>query len=394
MSENTIIKANGQGLQLATLADYIEFANIVSKSGLAPASLNTPEKVLVCLQMGAEVGLSAMQSLQSIAIINGVATIYGDAGLALVRKSGLLQWIKEEIEGSFNTNLDKVDNSVRAVCTVKRKGDPEPVERSFSVIEAKLAGLWGKRGPWCTHPQRMLKYKARAFCLRDVFPDVLKGLHVTEEMPEARIAVESTSVTVSSQALLEGPADVRAEGQSVQPVPEQAEKRGEEGPRLPGTRNGAGSADVDRRLDHQEQGRLQDIPERESEAKEPDPECPAGDGRDATADSGRHPVLMWRCTECGRTFDPATARRRTKGKETWLCCPNCESPDTEPLPSTPARSDTPTDAKEEAKEGGRDAAPVGVFVCTRCDRQFPAMPSSGKCGVCMGIVRKVTPADA
>lgn len=103
---------------------------------------------------------------------------------------------------------------------------------------------------------------------------------------------------------------------------------------------------------------------------------------------------QWHCTACGHVFDPATAKTRKKGKETWRFCPQCESPDTEPLPSTPAGSEMPTDATDEAKEGGREAAPVGPFVCTRCDRSFPAMTSSGKCGVCMGTLREVTPADA
>jgi hypothetical protein len=52
---------------------------------------------------------------------------------------------------------------------------------SFSVSDAKRAGLWGKSGPWANYPERMLKYRARGFCLRDAFPDVLKGLITIEE---------------------------------------------------------------------------------------------------------------------------------------------------------------------------------------------------------------------
>jgi hypothetical protein len=288
MSENTIIKANGKGLQLVTLADYKEFALCVAKSGMAPRSLDTPEKIFVAVQMGAEVGLTPMQALQSIAVVNGTATIYGDTALGLVRNSGLLEWINEDIEGAFNTNLEKVDGSVRAVCAVKRAGDPDPVERSFSVAEAKLARLWGKAGPWSTHPQRMLKYKARAFALRDVFPDVLKGLHVQEEMHGERIAVESTEVTVSSQSLLEGTDDgVRAEGQPVQPVSQHAEAGGQTGPGLSGPGNGDGGAGVGRRVDQQEPGPVEDVSERPIEAKADPAERPAGDGQR----SGGHSLL-------------------------------------------------------------------------------------------------------
>lgn len=317
MSENSIIRANGQGLQLSTLAEYREFAQIVVKSGWAPRSLDTPEKVILCVQMGAEVGLSPTQALQSIAIVNGTATIYGDTALGLVRRSGLLEWIKEDIEGSFSTNLEKVEGAVRAVCTVKRAGDPEPVQRSFCVAEAKLAGLWGKAGPWRTHPQRMLKYKARAFALRDVFPDVLKGLHVNEEMHGERIAVSSSDVTVSSQTLLlEGDdSGLRTEEQRDQPVPERQEARGQAGPELHGPRDRDGRAGVGETVGQQKQGRQQDHPEDTAGAEATEPERTAGD----TGADGGNQVLSedlfdddaakkYVCDKCGTLYMVKPAR--------------------------------------------------------------------------------------
>jgi hypothetical protein len=55
--------------------------------------------------------------------------------------------------------------------------------------DAKRAGLAGKQGPWQQYPKRMLQMRARAFALRDVFPDVLRGVYVAEEaadMPPER----------------------------------------------------------------------------------------------------------------------------------------------------------------------------------------------------------------
>ncbi len=316
MSENSIIRANGQGLQLTTMADYREFALCVAKSGMAPRSLDTPEKVMVAVQMGAEIGLTPMQSLQSIAVVNGTATIYGDTALGLVRNSGLLEWIKEDIEGTLNTNLDKVENTVRAVCTVKRVGDPEPVTRTFCVAEAKMAGLWGKAGPWRTHWPRMLKYKARAFTLRDTFPDVLKGLHVNEEMIGERMSVASSDVTVSSQALLEGDSDgVRAEEQRDQPVPQRQEAGGQAGPELHGPGDRHGRAGVGEVVGQQEQGRQQDHPEGATGAEATEPERPAGD----TGADGRDQVLSedlfdddagkkFVCDKCGTLYMVKPAR--------------------------------------------------------------------------------------
>jgi hypothetical protein len=48
--------------------------------------------------------------------------------------------------------------------------------------DAKAAGLLGKQGPWSQYPKRMRQMRARGFALRDVFPDVLKGMPVAEEV--------------------------------------------------------------------------------------------------------------------------------------------------------------------------------------------------------------------
>jgi hypothetical protein len=46
------------------------------------------------------------------------------------------------------------------------------------------AGLWTKT-VWASYPKRMLKYRARAYALRDIFPDVLEGLYLKEEIEES-----------------------------------------------------------------------------------------------------------------------------------------------------------------------------------------------------------------
>ena len=71
-----------------------------------------------------------------------------------------------------------------SACTVKRRGEAEQ-SRTFSDDDAAKAGLKGKAGPWTQDPKRMRQMRARAFALRDVFPDVLRGLPVAEELMDA-----------------------------------------------------------------------------------------------------------------------------------------------------------------------------------------------------------------
>ena len=169
MSNVLALQKPSFSLTPSSLAEAMEFAGMMSKSSIVPKDYqNNPGNILVAIQWGMEIGLQPLQSMQSIAVINGRPSIWGDAMLALVRSSGLLEAINEDVTES------------KAVCTIKRRGEQEVV-REFSLQDAKQAGLTGKQGPWSQYPKRMLQMRARAFALRDVFPDVLRGVHVAEE---------------------------------------------------------------------------------------------------------------------------------------------------------------------------------------------------------------------
>lgn len=158
-----------------TMDDAFRLAKMVVAAGLAPKGMDKAESCAVAILHGLEIGLKPMQALQRIAVINGRPTIWGDAALGLVRASGFLEFIHESIEGT--------GDNLKAVCILKRKGE-EKETRDFSVSRAKTAGLWNKEGPWRQYPDRMLQMRARAFALRDVFPDVLGGLYLAEEVQD------------------------------------------------------------------------------------------------------------------------------------------------------------------------------------------------------------------
>ena len=161
------------GVMFSDMDGMIRFAGAVVKSGLAPKSMSRVEQVFIALQMGMEVGLSPMQAVQNIAVINGKPTIFGDGALALAMGTGLVEDFEERIEGEGDGRV--------ATCMVKRKGVSTPVYSTFSVADAKTAGLWGKSGPWKQYPNRMLQMRARSFALRNSFPDALHGMVLTEE---------------------------------------------------------------------------------------------------------------------------------------------------------------------------------------------------------------------
>ena len=205
------IAFGSKGVELATFEDAFRFSNCVALSGFAPKGMEKPEAILVAVQLGLEIGLTPMAAMQNIGVINGRPGIYGDAALALVRASGLL----ESYQQSYRGDGDKLT----AVVTVKRKGDPVEITSEFGVADAKAANLWGKAGPWSAYPRRMLLFRARGYALRDAFGDVLKGLRTTEELAdippeknvtpirEAKVPAATDDVPLNFGVLPPAPAD-------------------------------------------------------------------------------------------------------------------------------------------------------------------------------------------
>lgn len=173
-----------------SLQEAMQIADLLAGSDIVPKDYQRkPGNILVAMQWGAEIGLQPLQAMQNIAVINGRPSIWGDAMLALVRSSGLLDFIREEVS----------EDGQKATVTVKRKNE-EPVVSEFSMEDAKKAGLSGKQGPWSQYPKRMMKLRARSYALRDVFPDVLKGMAIAEEEKDKEIDITPTVDTQSAKA--------------------------------------------------------------------------------------------------------------------------------------------------------------------------------------------------
>jgi len=203
------LAASSRGVQLASMGDMLTFAQTVCNSGMAPAAFKTPEAILVAIQHGMELGLSPMQALHSIAIINGKPGIYGDAALALCKARPDFVDIEETFERGEG------DENLLARCVVTRNGQT-PTNRTFSIADAKKAGLWGKSGPWSQYPKRMLQFRARSFALRDSFPDALKGIGIREEIEDIQPVKARVVSTEPIQFADEPPAPIveKTEGET------------------------------------------------------------------------------------------------------------------------------------------------------------------------------------
>lgn len=191
-----------RGVEINDIATLMWMAEHVIKSGLAPKDCQTVSAAVIRAQMGMELGLSFMYSIQNIASINGRPSLWGNAIPALVKASPACEVFTGHYIG---TDDGKFPDDFGYEAIAKRHGQPE-YRIKFTVGDAKRAGLWGKN-TWAQYPKDMLRHKAVARAANAEFPDVLGGLSVVEDIRDTievdAQVIERPSTTQDLAAKLE-----------------------------------------------------------------------------------------------------------------------------------------------------------------------------------------------
>jgi hypothetical protein len=176
------LQTDERGLVLgSTMEERYRVCQLYVKSGMLPKGYDTAEKAFIGIQYALELGFrdQPLTALKNIAVVNGQPSIWGELPLALVLRSQQLEYIREFFEDKDGKQLpDTVSNEGfhAAVCVVKRKGFEE---RRFSYTQNDRTTL-GVAAIWKQFTKIMMKRKARAIALKDVFPDVLLGFDIGE----------------------------------------------------------------------------------------------------------------------------------------------------------------------------------------------------------------------
>ncbi|GAB5434759.1 MAG: hypothetical protein EpisKO_41290 [Epibacterium sp.] len=172
-----------------------------------------PEATMAAILRGIEVGLPPMQALSSIAVINGRASLWGDAIPALMQRAG--HHLDTVVVGS--------GDDMKAVAELTRGDTGKTYTREFSVQDAKDANLWGKAGPWKQYPKRMLTNRARSWAARDGAADALMGLQIAEEMQDVPAPRDVTPKPGGFASIAQKARQQAAQGASPEPAQEAEE---------------------------------------------------------------------------------------------------------------------------------------------------------------------------
>lgn len=202
-------------LQPATLGQLQEFAKTFAVSQLLPKHLrDKPADVAITVLYGRELGLTPMQAIQGIHVIEGKPSLSAAMAVALVKRSPLCEFF-ELVESSAKI----------ATYETQRKGARSPSRMSFTIEEAQAAGLYPGKDNWKKYPAAMLRSRAALSLARDVYPDVVANIISEDEADDLRGTPPSAFVAPPPAAV--APAPFKAPANTIEatsgPVPARAE---------------------------------------------------------------------------------------------------------------------------------------------------------------------------
>lgn len=175
------------------LPSAITLARMIATSPLCPLALRGREAdVLLVMMTGAEIGLTTMQSLRNLyivegrigmsaALIRGRCQKHGDCALFEVAEA----------------------DAAHAVVEVKKRGWPASRRVSWSIADAERAGLIKEDqpdSPWRRWPQEMCVARATTRAASMYFPEITSGLLSEEDLRDMSAAAGTPAVTPAAPA--------------------------------------------------------------------------------------------------------------------------------------------------------------------------------------------------
>lgn len=187
-------------------ADYI--ARLAPSTILPTAYRGNAANAFVAAETGAALGLEPLQSLASIAVINGRATLSSDLMAAVIRRAGHTLRIVENSPESVTATLIRADDK-----TFK-------FEVTWDKDKATKAGLWGQKGPWSQYPTQMLRARAITEVARQGASEALMGMIYSPE--DFGATITDTGEVVEAEVIDEAPAQRATPAAKAKPNPSPA----------------------------------------------------------------------------------------------------------------------------------------------------------------------------
>lgn len=164
----TVVGSGSVTIEPQTMGELTSLAQSAAQSGFYGAK--NKEQALMLMIAGKDLGLSYAQALRAFHVIEGRPSLSADGMVAVC--------LNHPDKCEYFVTIESTDTL--AIVETKRRGHPKPQRMSFSVDDAKRAGLFG-RGNWAKYPAAMLRARAKSALARDVYSDLLLGIYDPDE---------------------------------------------------------------------------------------------------------------------------------------------------------------------------------------------------------------------
>ena len=192
------------GVPVKGVEDIMRLSDIVLRSGYF--GIRSPEEAAVKLMYGLEMGLPGLSAMMGVNVIQGRVTMGANLVASLIKRSGRYNytvpvWDERECQIHFTEN-----------------GKPVGVS-SFSMNDAKRAGLLRSGGNWDKYPKAMLFARAVTQGARAYCPDVFVApVYDPDELTPDDNTKDSREPLVTTAAAVASPPEPKPPAKACHPL--------------------------------------------------------------------------------------------------------------------------------------------------------------------------------
>ncbi len=150
-----------------------------------------------------ELGLPPMQ-----AIFGGMHNVMGKVEIAPVMMNAMIRKAGHKLE------ILKHDNTMCTIKGTRKEDSSQHVTVTYTIADAKAAGIWKEGGGWTKYPQDMLFARTISRLGRRLFPDVIGSMYVEGEISDSPESVSQETVlveTVTDESIASTSEDISVE---------------------------------------------------------------------------------------------------------------------------------------------------------------------------------------
>lgn len=210
------LKAAEQSYDVAmptTLRERMSYARALAASSLIPKAFRsgrggddglreTTANVLLAVELGNTLGLSPLQALCQVNVVEGKPSLGAEGQLAQVLKAGHDMYVDEERSDRTKATVVAQRDGSERVHTITYTLDDAVAAGLVRMVEGKpyARSQAGKALPWETSTPDMLVWRAVTRTCKRVFPDVVGGLAAADDEPGTQYGSPSAGAAAAQEA--------------------------------------------------------------------------------------------------------------------------------------------------------------------------------------------------